>query len=443
MSYDPSHRKPRHSGRSSQVITPEEAWPAVEGGAYADGAGYRGDADGQEPQGASWPDRSQPGYQAASTGSADRGHAYRVASGGYGGSVNGYANEWNGWGQRSEGGQGRHSRSSYRTGGYAGTAGTATGGYAGSADAGDWSGWAARGNGYAARTGTFDGAPAHYSAPTNYASAPNGYAIPNGYADDLDAFDGSRNSYTAAPNGYAGASTHHAAAPNGYAGDLDAFDGSPNGYGASDGYAEAQDGFDGPAGYLDHGQYAALSSSDPMLSAPDAGVHPDDWRAEQNRRLEMSQRGAAVSAVTEFLAAAVAVGVSTLAAAFLRPQASPVITAGNVFIDRLPFSLRNFAVQHFGAHSHTVLLLGMYVVLGLLALEIGMLTRRAAAGGVAGIAALSLLGAFIVITRPGSRVTDVMPAVIGGLVGVIALLWLHRASAPAPEYPGRRGRRRA
>ena len=41
MSYDPSHRKPRHSGRGSHVITPEEAWPAVEGGAYADGAGYR------------------------------------------------------------------------------------------------------------------------------------------------------------------------------------------------------------------------------------------------------------------------------------------------------------------------------------------------------------------------------------------------------------------
>ena len=71
--------------------------PAVEGGAYADGAGYPGDAAGREAQAPHWPAAdswSQPGYQAAFTGSADRGPAYRGAPGG---TVDGYANGWNGW----------------------------------------------------------------------------------------------------------------------------------------------------------------------------------------------------------------------------------------------------------------------------------------------------------------------------------------------------------
>ena len=54
--------------------------------------------------------------------------------------------------------------------------------------------------------------------------------------------------------------------------------------------------------------------------------------------------------------------------------------------------------------AQTVLLLGMYVMIGVLALGIGVLARRAAGLGVAGIAALSLGGAYVAITRPGSQV---------------------------------------
>jgi hypothetical protein len=74
---------------------------------------------------------------------------------------------------------------------------------------------------------------------------------------------------------------------------------------------------------------------------------------------------------------------------------------------------------------------------------IGVLARRAAALGVAGIAAFSLLGAFIVITRPQGRVSDIIPMVVGGLAGIAALLWLQRASAPVALYRPAGGRRRA
>ena len=145
--------------------------------------------------------------------------------------------------------------------------------------------------------------------------------------------------------------------------------------------------------------------------------------------------------MTGFLAAAVAIGVSTLAAGFVRPQASPMAAMGSVFIDRIPAALRNVVVQHFGTNGRTVLLLGMYAAIAVLAVGIGVLARRAAAPAVAGLAAFSLLAAFVTITRPGGHVSDVAPAVIGGIAGVAALLWLVHASTPIAPRAVRARRR--
>jgi hypothetical protein len=119
---------------------------------------------------------------------------------------------------------------------------------------------------------------------------------------------------------------------------------------------------------------------------------------------------------------------------------------GSIFIDRIPAALKHSVMAHFGAHDRTVLLLGMYVAVGLIAIVIGCMARRNPSVGVAGIAAFGLLGAFIVVTRPESRASDVIPSAIGAVAGVMALLWLARASAPVavaslrPAYNG--GRRR-
>jgi hypothetical protein len=232
----------------------------------------------------------------------------------------------------------------------------------------------------------------------------------------------------------------------GYAGAADDFDGR-DGYGqdgyrqdgyarSSVGYAEPQDGYDwggtggaylGPGSYVEPGD--ALTE-DPALTAPDAGVYPERWRAEQARRREAWRRGPMVGAVTELLAAGVVLGVSTLAAAVLKSAISPVGAMAAVFADRTPAALRNAVVHQFGAQGRTVLLLGMYVTIAVVAVVIGTLARRDAAAGVAGVAALTLFAAFVTITRPGSHVADVTPVVIGGLAGAAAVLWLFRAAAP-------------
>jgi hypothetical protein len=190
---------------------------------------------------------------------------------------------------------------------------------------------------------------------------------------------------------------------------------------------------------------APRRTSGPFFAASDddyddyTAPHDDDdyGRSRPRRAAARGQRrgwGLLAGGLAGFLAAAVAIGVANLVAAFVRPQASPIIAVGGAFIDRTPPALKNFAVEKFGENDKTMLLLGMYVTIALLAVVIGMIAWRRTAIGVAGISLFGLFGAFVAITRPDSHVTDVIPSVIGGIVGIAALVWLHSTAARRPGY---------
>jgi hypothetical protein len=272
----------------------------------------------------------------------------------------------------------------------------------------------------------YDWSENSYGGPAGgYAGDIDGYgSAAAGYAGAADGYRTTADAYRTA-DGYRTTADGYGSATGGSAGTADTFAGAP------DGYAEALDDFPGSAGYLGPGSYPEPGFSDPMLVAPDAGVDPYSWQADQDLRREAGQRGLGVAAVTGFLAAAMVIGVSTLVAGLVRPQASPMAALGSVFIDRTPATLRNVALQHFGTHGRIVLLLGMYTAIAVLAVGIGLLARRTAASGVVGLAAFSMVAAFVTITRPGGRVSDVAPAIIGGIAGMAALLWLTQASAPS------------
>ena len=404
MSYDPSHRRPPRQERWPNA-TPPEGWPSYRDGEQADGRPLA-DRRGVYPAIAGY--LGQNGNQRDPGGYGDFG-GYRsaVATDDFPAAGNGYAGDGNGY---LDGGQarGRHAGGGYgstwaaddfdTTGGHAATSGYAsTGRYAST-------------GGYGTVTEELPGTSGGYD--WNAGGYPDGA---NGYGWYTDGKGWSANGYAEAADGYAE---------------------------AADGYAEAADDFADPGGYRARDRYAEPAYSDPMLVAPDAGVRPDTWAADQDSRREAARRGLAVSGATGFLAVAVAIGVSTLATAILRSQVAPATAVTGVFIDRMPAALRNLVAQHFGAHGRDVLLLGMYGVIALLAITAGVLARRAAALGVAGLAAFSLLAAFVTVTRPGGRVADVIPAVIGGLAGVMALAWLVRASAPAIPLRYARGARR-
>jgi hypothetical protein len=310
--------------------------------------------------------------------------------------------------------------------------------------AADHGGWAAD-----AFTGAADGfgVPHGFGVPDGHRDGRDGYAwAGNGYERDYAEMAGEdaggRTSHPWNENGHDG----YGWARPGYGEARNGNGGTWNGYGGHDGYAG--DAFPGSAVFpdqLDRGEFAEPRPSGPLLIAPDTIGEPG-WLREESEapRRERDRSQPIIGAVTGFLAAAVAIGFATLAAAFVRPQASPVIAVGGAFIDRTPPALKNFAVEHFGENDKTVLLAGMYVAIALIAVAVGCLARRrGVAIGVAGIAAFGLFGAFVAITRPESRPTDVIPSVIGGIAGVIALLWLDRRAAPlAPLQPGRGGGRR-
>jgi hypothetical protein len=164
----------------------------------------------------------------------------------------------------------------------------------------------------------------------------------------------------------------------------------------------------------------------------------DSGRARYAGRRRRGSRGLLPGAVAGFLAAAVAIGVANLVAAFIRPQASPIIAVGEAFIDRTPPALKNFAIQKFGENDKNMLLLGMYVTIALIAIGIGMLAWQRLAIGVAGIGLFGLFGAFVAITRPESHVSDVIPSVVGGIAGIAAIIWLAHIGMPARGYRARR-----
>jgi hypothetical protein len=281
------------------------------------------------------------------------------------------------------------------------------------------------------------------TAGSRYGDAWNGsHGYGGAWADGFDgAADGAADGYA---DGYAGG---YADAADGY-GRTEDYQETGNGYdgyGGWDGFAQPGHEFTGSAGYLAQDEYPALEPASSVLVAPDT---MGEWWRQADRGDgadgDLDHRGPVVGAIMGFLAAAVAIGVATFAAAFVRPQASPASAVGAVLIDRLPATLRTHLMAHFGAHGQMVLLLG---AIGLIAIVLGLVARRNPSVGVAGIAAFGLVGAFVAITRPESRASDVIPWAIGSVAGIMALMWLAHASAPtqvavAPRRPASSGRRR-
>jgi hypothetical protein len=276
------------------------------------------------------------------------------------------------------------------------------------------------------------------------------YQAPPGYADDAwptDSYQGQQG-YGGQPE-YYGQQQPYGQQDYGQPGYSDGFDTAP-GYGGypemgpqTGGYHPAQadtyagapddfaastwerDGYAQPQGY----EYATQArTSGPMPPAPDQ----PSWGGLAEEA-EPERRGVLTGAWMGLVSAGFAIGIATLIAAFFRPNASPIIAVGEAFIDRTPQWLKEFAIQKFGEHDKDMLLLGMYVTIAFLAMAIGVLARRRISIGVVGVALFGAFGAFVAYTRPASKVSDVIPSLIGGVAGALALLLVANASAPVPE----------
>lgn len=140
--------------------------------------------------------------------------------------------------------------------------------------------------------------------------------------------------------------------------------------------------------------------------------------------------------VTGLLSAAVAISGSVLAAMLLRPLKSPVSAVASILRTT---TVANFAGEHFGSRDHIILLALPWLISAVVAVIIGLIARRHRVAGV--IAIIAFFGAaagFVAATRPGSHAADVVPSLVGGVAGAVALIALASVLlGPASAYRAR------
>ena len=146
----------------------------------------------------------------------------------------------------------------------------------------------------------------------------------------------------------------------------------------------------------------------------------------------------AVAGAIGLLAVGVALGVGDLVAAFTGPPSSPVLAVGNQFIRLTPEPLKEFATSTFGVHDKQVLLAGMAVVIAVVAVLGGLLSRRTVVPGLALVVVLGLVGATCAVASPTATAAYLVAPLVALVAGAATFLVLHHlarraAAAPAPD----------
>ncbi len=131
--------------------------------------------------------------------------------------------------------------------------------------------------------------------------------------------------------------------------------------------------------------------------------------------------------------------------------ASPLTSLGQSVIGLTPEWLKQFAISTFGQNDKVALTVGMGVTVAIAAAVIGIVARWRLTVAVVVAAALLVVAGIAILTRTGSGPVDLLPLVIGGVVGVALLVTLFRRAgdsmaAPVTQAPtgtgGRADRRR-
>ncbi len=104
-------------------------------------------------------------------------------------------------------------------------------------------------------------------------------------------------------------------------------------------------------------------------------------------------------------------------------SASPVVPVGQVFIDHVPKSMKDWAIEQFGTNDKAVLVLGAMIVVLALGATVGIMAIRGSrAGAYALTSAIGVIGAFAVLTRPAPTFGKLLPTIVGTAVS-IGVLW--------------------
>jgi DMSO/TMAO reductase YedYZ molybdopterin-dependent catalytic subunit len=126
------------------------------------------------------------------------------------------------------------------------------------------------------------------------------------------------------------------------------------------------------------------------------------------------------------LAGAIAVGVGQFVASLINQVSSPVIAVGSAAVGLSPAAVKDFAISAFGSDDKIALLTGIYVLLGLYAIAVGLLGTRRLAYGIAGIAVFAAIGLAAAATRPGATPAWLVPTFAAAAAAAAVLVIMLR-----------------
>ncbi len=134
---------------------------------------------------------------------------------------------------------------------------------------------------------------------------------------------------------------------------------------------------------------------------------------------------AALGAVLGVATALLALGTAQLVAALFNSQVGgPVDAVGELSIDHTPPAVKNFAIRTFGSSDKTALITGIWIVLLIFAVIIGVLALHRLWLGIAGLAVFAVIGIVASESQPTSKVTDILPTLIGALAGALLMRYV-------------------
>ncbi|MCX2929826.1 molybdopterin-dependent oxidoreductase [Mycobacterium sp. CVI_P3] len=120
-------------------------------------------------------------------------------------------------------------------------------------------------------------------------------------------------------------------------------------------------------------------------------------------------------------AAAVALGVVQLTAAFFSPAADARTAVGTAVINVTPGPVKEWAIQTFGTADKLFLSVAVIAVIGALAAVAAIWERSRIPVGTVAILAAALVGSIAVLARPGARPIDIIPTLLGAVCGIAVL----------------------
>jgi DMSO/TMAO reductase YedYZ molybdopterin-dependent catalytic subunit len=145
--------------------------------------------------------------------------------------------------------------------------------------------------------------------------------------------------------------------------------------------------------------------------------------------------GRGFAALLGLLSVAAAIGAGQLVAGLLSPASGPFLAVGDATVRISPQWLVEFAKSAFGTADKPVLLAGMAVVIGLVAVAAGLASRQRPTTGVAVVVALGVVGFLAVASAPTFAALDLVAPAVSLAVGVIVFRRLHEMGMRVVEAP--------